>query len=652
MIGSVSNLQGNAEHLSVQQLQQAMRDGTLPPYIGMPILQKKIQDQDQKQAQTAMQGQQGQKPSVAQQIEGEAQSLTRPPMQTPQNSVGQGLSALPSNLPEGYAQGGIIAFAGDAGSYVDPLLNDPYRQLAENRSDAGGIDTSGVEGLANNIQQKGLVEGTALPIYNAVGDVGNQIGNTIGDVGGQIGDATGYATTAVLHGKEGLSKREAEKQKVLEANAIAAKKYGIPVGILNNLTAAESNFNPNAKNANSSATGAHQITTGLAKDYGITNPKDLHNPLVTADIAGDVLRSGFLKYPDDPQKAIATFHLGTNAPESKLAADTAYTNKIYPNTQSISAVGQPPAPATGMPTPYAIPENPQQDFSTPDFSSLKTPVKSPEEYQQQMQQAMGDNAGIAGVKSKLAKLEEEGASAKEKAPWMALMQAGLSTMAGTSPHALTNIGQGGIAGLKAYTEAQDKLDKGEEKRLAIEEQLANAQRAEQMAAWKYGADSHKADVAGNKAIDLAEQKAKIDMQQDKNKYQLEMFKEKADNPLKQAQAAFYNNRAAGASGATGNPSDYEGARNIAMANPTAPQYAKYFTPDPSGKPVWNELAFRADYTKKDQLASMTGADLTQLANGMDPELAQAAKEVLLNRFGGGNAPVGGGGKQGWTVTKN
>jgi hypothetical protein len=40
-------------------------------------------------------------------------------------------------------------------------------------------------------------------------------------------------------------------------------------------------------------------------------------------------------------------------------------------------------------------------------------------------------------------------------PWMAVLQAGLATMGGTNPHALTNIGQGGLAGL-SYAAQQQK----------------------------------------------------------------------------------------------------------------------------------------------------------------------------------------------------
>jgi hypothetical protein len=79
---------------SIQQLTQAVQNGTLPAYIGVPIIQDKVQQQ--KQSQMMQQGQQAQPnmPPIAQQVMSEA----------------QGLQALPTNLPQNYAGGGIVAF--------------------------------------------------------------------------------------------------------------------------------------------------------------------------------------------------------------------------------------------------------------------------------------------------------------------------------------------------------------------------------------------------------------------------------------------------------------------------------------------------------------------------------------------------------------
>jgi len=67
----------------------------------------------------------------------------------------------------------------------------------------------------------------------------------------------------------------------------------------------------------------------------------------------------------------------------------------------------------------------------------------------------------AKLKERQGRVEAE----EGRVPYMALMEAGLAMMSGTSPNAFTNIGAGGAAGLKSYqqgvnriSEAKDKLD--------------------------------------------------------------------------------------------------------------------------------------------------------------------------------------------------
>ena len=112
-----------AEKLSVPQLQQAIKAGTVPAYVGIPLLQEKIKLQRAMQAQS-------QTPrgpydeTIADQVMQEADAA--------------GIARLPSNLPlydtedlygetgeEGYARGGIVAFA--EGEEVE----DPYAVSAD-----------------------------------------------------------------------------------------------------------------------------------------------------------------------------------------------------------------------------------------------------------------------------------------------------------------------------------------------------------------------------------------------------------------------------------------------------------------------------------------------------------------------------------------
>jgi hypothetical protein len=73
-----------------------VENGVIPAYIGIPIIQEKMQEQARMQSMG--QGQQAAQPPVADQIMAQAQQS------------GQGVESLPSNLPQEYAGGGIVAF--------------------------------------------------------------------------------------------------------------------------------------------------------------------------------------------------------------------------------------------------------------------------------------------------------------------------------------------------------------------------------------------------------------------------------------------------------------------------------------------------------------------------------------------------------------
>ena len=103
-----------AEKLSVQQLQQAVQSGSLPAYIGIPLIEQKTKEKAQMAA--AQQGQE-KPPSVVASILQQAEQ---------QEQQEQGIDQLPSNLPvqneeddENYAGGGIVAF-NERGRVEDP----------------------------------------------------------------------------------------------------------------------------------------------------------------------------------------------------------------------------------------------------------------------------------------------------------------------------------------------------------------------------------------------------------------------------------------------------------------------------------------------------------------------------------------------------
>jgi hypothetical protein len=115
MIGDLLPTLARAQKDSIAQLQHSIQSGLIPSYIGIPLLEQKIQQRQQAQALLMGQQQQGQ-PPIAQQVMQQANQVTQPqqaPQMPPQQmaQASQGIDAAQSNMPTAYAGGGIVAFA-------------------------------------------------------------------------------------------------------------------------------------------------------------------------------------------------------------------------------------------------------------------------------------------------------------------------------------------------------------------------------------------------------------------------------------------------------------------------------------------------------------------------------------------------------------
>ena len=384
MIGSLNSIQATAEKLSIPQLQQAMRDGTLPPYVGVPLLQKKVQMQ--KQMQMASQSQQPKKPSIAEQVnqEATADEMMRQRARMMQAEMGQtgGISDFLPKGEENYAKGGPIAFK-ELG-YVDPAFIEPedYQNIFRNR--------------------------------------------------------------------------------VLEQR-------------VRNLVSAE-----------------------RARPFPELSKKP--EPAIQAPYA--------------PGQAPVQPNISPPVAGSAVPVASGTQDKAPP-------VADNAAPA--MQTPYA---QAMPAASSPiDYSKFKYSADEidPAKLIAQREAFYGEDKTGQTLKDYLAQQGEKVSKEEERAPWMALMQAGLATMAGTSPFAMANIGAGGIQGLNAYTKAQDKLDSAREKMFDLQSKYDMAKRAEHVSAVTSGLQSADTKELKNKALDLQEaqdkQKAIIDEREYKLKQQ-------------------------------------------------------------------------------------------------------------------------------------
>jgi len=423
MIGSLNSIQATAEKLSIPQLQQAMRDGTLPPYVGVPLLQKKVQMQ--KQMQMASQLQQPKKPSIAEQVnqEASADEMMRQRARMMQAEMGQtgGISDFLPKGEESYAKGGPIAFAEKG--YVDPRYTnlDPFASYDESYFLS---NTPAYEELKRRQGMKGVIEKAGRNLYEGAAGTAKYIGEA-------------------------------------------------PKGVYELLKDPVSKF-------------------WYGEEVGIT-PKviDVETPQITQVTPQTVVLQ---KQPEATQTQPAIENiLNKNAP-NRQATDVdqaqALQNRIAARKAPVAG-----SVASVVQTPYAqaIPAAPSQPAVEPQTTA--EPIMSAAERAKQFKEALGEDVGRADTMKRLAEREAATAKQEERAPWLGLMQAGLATMAGTSPFAMTNIGAGGVAGLNAYMKAQDKLDTAKENHDAILAQLNKAQRAEDVAAYKFGADSEQVDKA-------------------------------------------------------------------------------------------------------------------------------------------------------------
>lgn len=233
MIGSLMSRMGMAEKLSVAQLQKAVQDGTLPAYIGVPLMQDKMQQEKTAQAAASGAQQQGQ-PPIAQQVMQEAQAQEQ----------ARGLEQAQSNLPQEYAQGGIIGYA-LGGNIAQEEMDEQDDDEEEARLYGTGTDNDLIQAIA--------AAGRAGP--------------------GGAGIQSIHPSAAVSM----FSNKEKEIDKNLHKYGSqgidAAKRIGLNPSLMMHVMQKETGGLKNPEEARSSAgaQGVMQFMPGTAKQYGI-NP--------------------------------------------------------------------------------------------------------------------------------------------------------------------------------------------------------------------------------------------------------------------------------------------------------------------------------------------------------------------------------------------
>jgi len=148
-------------------------------------------------------------------------------------------------------------------------------------------------------------------------------------------------------------------------------------------------------------------------------------------------------------------------------------------------------------------------FDANDFSDPYSPNEiDPDVLIEQQKKRIGTNPAIAKQEERIASREAALKGEEDKAPWMALMQAGLATMGGTSPNAFANIGAGATKGLESYGESKKAISARADKLDDLRSRIEDSQRAEALAAIKFGTESAEYRKKANITAKLEGAKAK------------------------------------------------------------------------------------------------------------------------------------------------
>jgi hypothetical protein len=252
-----------------------------------------------------------------------------------------------------------------------------------------------------------------------------------------------------------------------------------------------------------------------------TNDRDLmHNIIGTSAM----LEQGIRKFTPDVQEALAAgkpYVIKSSRGDDSTSSQRAPRQESTQNpTGGIASLAYPSAPEEQV-QPYS------QEETTPEYEGKR------------LQDYLGEDPNVAKREARLSKREAELTEEKDRSPWMALMQAGLSTMAGTSPNAFANIGAGASEGLKAYGEARKDLSKSSDKLMDLRGEIEDAQYAHEQAIKTHGWDSAEAKKKANMLVAKENQKAKWDYKKDAAEFELKKFEAGNKGNLQSAEADYY-----------------------------------------------------------------------------------------------------------------
>ena len=471
MTGIAQKIIADPDSFSIDMLTQGVQDGSVPAFIGIPLIQEKTLALKQSQAMAGGMQQQGQ-PPIAQQVLADAAQATAP----------VGIPGLPSNLPVATgAAGGIIAFAdgGEADDEEDDLagMSEDEKQLFDMLRSrmASGSEYEEMAGL-------GALPAAQVAAREIKHEVSSKVGN---EPRRTVSEGIKEVARKGHHPYEGKVLAEAERQGVDPKLALHVlyKETG-------NLK------DPASARSPAGAQGVMQLMPGTARDLGVKDPLDAQQ-----NIEGGVKYLAQLsRMFDDPKLIAAAYNAGPGNVRKYNGVPPFAETRNY--VQGLAQGGAVPGYAGGV---YVDPMGNPVSGEEPDYSGFapgesfknmtmgmgfntnaellrrqeekkkkeaekkaattKVDMVNPDEAAMAAEKAakyvppaepkeeaavnpMGDYIGEYA--SYLKDRKEQLAKDKETNKYLALLQAGLGMMGGTSRYAGANIGQGASQGVAAY----------------------------------------------------------------------------------------------------------------------------------------------------------------------------------------------------------
>lgn len=329
MIGNLLSRIARADDLnSVDALTASVRSGTIPAFIGVPMIAELVKNQ--KEAQALQQG--APTSTVADQIMQQAQALNQPqqpmpqqmamPQQMPQQPMPQqmaqqppvqpaGIDAAQSNLPvANMAGGGIVAFAGPEGSLVDDDEDNEeyYADMAAKERMA--------EMIANQQSESSALTQAMLDAQ----------GNYVGPYSAAAAAPTAGILSSLKMPKS-YTAAKANKGSGIDANAAGASK-GMKddsfVGKIEHLESRGRDYDKygNLLTSPKGAMGRMQVMPNTSRDpgFGVTPAKD-KSPEELARVGRDYAMALKQYYKGDEKLAAMAYNWGPGRVNNWLAGD-------------------------------------------------------------------------------------------------------------------------------------------------------------------------------------------------------------------------------------------------------------------------------------------------------------------------------------------